>query len=475
MVNFSLVYLGIFSFLISVLSFFNIIYTYYFNLYLSLDSYFYSLILSFSFSLFVLIKIKFKLTQNLDRFKITIYQKILTVIVGYIIMPIIISVPFYFSIHNISFLDSYFEAISGFTSTGFTIFNNIKHIDQSLILWRSSSQWIGGLYFLFSIILLIDIFDNNLKKSLTNFLSFNTSEIIKQSFKIFILYTTLTFVIFMTLSFFNIRSFDAFNLSMTLISSGGFLPVNNLSSILNSNLKEVIFSFTMLISFFSIFLSYNLAFIKKKNINFFQEDIYLLIYFLSLLIIFYLFFNVDYNFSLIFFSLVSSISNIGFSVDKTPSNLSFIFLILTIIGGSFFSTSSGLRFLRLYLLFKFSINDVISHVKPKNVFNKKYFFSNISYEKIEIERYFLSLIIFIITLLLLNFLLTISGISFENSFKLSILTLMNTVNSSIYGIKDFDFENLQILTKYYLIIFMIIGRVEMLTLLIILKKFLFKN
>ena len=261
MVNFSLVYLGIFSFLISVLSFFNIIYTYYFNLYLSLDSYFYSLILSFSFSLFVLIKIKFKLTQNLDRFKITIYQKILTVIAGYIIMPIIISVPFYFSIHNISFLDSYFEAISGFTSTGFTIFNNIKHIDQSLILWRSSSQWIGGLYFLFSIILLIDIFDNNLKKSLTNFLSFNTSEIIKQSFKIFILYTTLTFVIFMTLSFFNIRSFDAFNLSMTLIASGGFLPVNNLSSILNSNLKEVIFSFTMLISFFSIFLSYNLIFI----------------------------------------------------------------------------------------------------------------------------------------------------------------------------------------------------------------------
>ena len=475
MVNFSLIYLGIFSLLISILSFFNIIYSYYFNLYLSLDSYLYSLVVSLLFSIFSFVKIKFSLTKDIDRIKVTIYQKILTVIMGYLILPIIISIPFYFSIYNISFLDSYFEAISGFTSTGFTIFNNIKHIDQSLILWRSSSQWIGGLYFLFSIILLIDIFDNNLKKSLSNFLSINSHEVVKQSFKIFIVYTGLTFIIFLILNFINIRSFDSFNLAMSLISSGGFLPVNNLSVILNNELKEVVFSLTMLVSFFSIFLSYNLVFIHKKNINFFQEDIYLSIYFLCLLIIFFIFFNSDYNFSLIFLSLTSSISNIGFVVDGAPENLSFIFLILTIIGGSFFSTSSGLRFLKLYVLFKFSLNDLISHVKPKNIFNQKHFFSNLSYEINEVNKYFLSLLLFIITLLLLNLLFTISGISFENSFKLSILTLMNTVNSSIYGLNDFNFDNLQILTKYYLIIFMIIGRVEMLTLLIIFKKFLFKN
>ena len=66
------------------------------------------------------------------------------------------------------FVDSLFESVSGFTSTGFTIFENIKLIDQSLILWRSSIQWIGGLYFLFSIIYLIDIYDESFKKTLTN-------------------------------------------------------------------------------------------------------------------------------------------------------------------------------------------------------------------------------------------------------------------------------------------------------------------
>ena len=465
---FSLIYLGIFSLIISVLSFFNIIYSYYFNLYLNLDSYIYSLILSLVLGLIFLIKKK-------DNNKISIYHKILTVISGYFILPAIISIPFYFSIYNISFLDSYFESISGFTSTGFSVFDNIKHLDESLIIWRSSSQWIGGLYFLFSIILLIDIFDNSLKKSLTSFLSFNTSETLKQSSKILILYILLTLGIFVILNILDFRVFDSFNLAMTLISSGGFLPVNNLSSIVNTNIKEVIFALMMLVSFFSIFLSYNLFFVKNRNMSFFEEDIYLFLYFITLTILFFLFFNSEYNFSVILLSLTSSISNIGISLDHSPRNLSFIFLILVIIGGSFFSTSSGIRFLKIYALFKFSINDLISHVKPKNIFSNRNIFFNLSFQKIEIDKYFLSVIIFIISLFLLTSFLTVSGISLENSFKLSILTLMNTVNSSMYDMNYFDFQELQFFTKYYLIIFMIIGRVELLTLLIICKKFLFKN
>jgi trk system potassium uptake protein TrkH len=231
----------------------------------------------------------------------------------------------------------------------------------------------------------------------------------------------------------------------------------------------------MLVSFFSIFLSYNLFFIKNKNISFFQEDIYLFIYLVTIIFLFFLFFNSDYNFSVIFLSLTSSISNIGFSLDDSPQNLSFMFLILVIIGGSFFSTSSGIRFLKLYALFKFSINDLISHVRPKNVFLNRNFILNTSFQKLEIDKYFLSVLIFILSLFLLTSFLSVSGISLESSFKLSILTLMNTVNSSMYDMKYFDFQELQFFTKYYLIIFMIIGRVELLTLLIICKKFLFKN
>ena len=468
MSHFSLIYLSFFSIIISVLSFFNIIYSYYFNIYLNLNCYIYSLFLSLVLGLSFLFK------EN-DKNKISIYHKILIVILGYFILPLIISIPFYTSIYNISFLDAYFESISGFTSTGFTIFNNIKHLDESLILWRSSSQWVGGLYFLFSLILLIDIFDENIKKSLTNFLSFNISETFKQSFKILILYFILTVLIFLILKLFDFRTFDSFNLSMSLISSGGFLPANSLSTMVNTNTKEIIFSFLMLVSFFSIFLSYNLIFFTKKNINFFQEDFYLFIYFLCLSLLFFLFFNYNYDFSSVFLSLISSISNFGFSLDNTSKELSFLFLILVIIGGSFFSTSSGIRFLKLFSLFKFSINNLISHVKPKNIFLNKNYFFKISFKDADANKYFLSVMFFIISLSFLSIFLTFSGISFENSFKLSILTLMNTTNSSMYGLYGFNFEELEFITKFYLIIFMIIGRVELLTIFIIFKKYLFRN
>ena len=468
MSRFSFIYIGIFSIIISILSFFNIIYSNYFNLFLNIDSYIYSLISSLLFGLIFL-------TKKKEEVKVSIYEKIITVILGYAILPLFISIPFYFSIHNITFINAYFESVSGFTSTGFSIFENIKHLDESLILWRSSSQWVGGLYFLFSIILLIDIFDINLKKSLTNYLSFNTSETLKQSVKILILYTSLTLGIFILLTMSNIRSFNSLNLAMTLISSGGFLPTNNLENIINNKTKEIVLSFTMLLSFFSLFLSYNLLTIKNKNINFFQEDFYLLIYFCFLVVLFFVFFNSTFTFSEILISLSSSISNIGISLNRSYQNMSFLLLIITIIGGSFFSTSSGIRFVKIYSLFKFSMNELVSHAKPMNVFINKLEFSDTSVETKDINKYFISVLVFILSLFILSSLMTISGINFESSFKLSILTLMNTVNSSMYGLKEFNFDELQYFAKYFLIIFMIIGRVELLTLLIIIKKFLFKN
>ena len=460
-------YLSFFFILVSVFSFLNIIYSYYFNLYLNLNTYYFSLFSS------LIIGLIFYKIKEINK-KPSIFEKILTVFLGYILIPIILSLPFYFSIYNLTFLNSIFESVSGFTSTGFTIFDNIKHIDQGLILWRSSIQWIGGLYFLFSIVFLIDIYDDSLKKSLTNFLSFNSSEIFKQTVKIFILYSGITISIFFILNIFDIRSFNSLNLSMTIISSGGFLPTNDLSLILINNTQIIIFSLLMLVSFFSIFFIYNLIFLRDKNLNFFYEDIHLLLYFIFIVTIFFIFFSFDNSFIFSFLSLVSSISNIGISLEFDQTNLSFIYLILVIIGGSFFSTSSGLRFLKIYSLTKYSLNQILSFSKPKNIFMNKLIFSKINFDFKEINKYFLTIVIFIISLFILTSLLSLSNIDFESSFKLAILTLMNTVNSSAYGLSDFNFIDLHFITKYFLIFFMIIGRVELLSLLLIAKKFLFK-
>ena len=469
MSRFSLIYIGSFLILLSIFSFFNIIYSYYFNIFLNIDAYTYSFLFSLILGLFAIYFKKFNFK------KITLYEKIITVLFGYFFFPLIISIPFYLSLNDISFLNCYFEAISGFTSTGFTIFDNIKQIDTSLILWRSTSQWIGGLYFLFSLLLLIDIFDDNLKKSVTNYISFNSSEVFKQSLKIIILYALLTFVIFLLFKLINLRTFDAFNFSLTIISSGGFLSINNFDNLFDSDFSKIVLSITILFSYFSLFFSYNLFFFKKRNINYLSEDFYLLVYLFIIISFIFVFFNFDNNFLNTLVSITSSVSNLGISFNDSANNLSFIFLILVIIGGSFFSTSSGLRVVKVLSLIKYSINNLLSHTKPNQIYLNKISLTNLNTNNEDIIKYFLTIIIFIISLFSITLLLTISEIELEKAFKIGILTIMNTVNSSMYGIADFDFYSLGIFPKFTLIIFMIIGRIELLTIFILFKKFLFKN
>ena len=465
----SLKYFGIFFLVISFFSFFNIIYSYYFNLLNNLNNYIFTFTITLIIGLFLILFKKYKYE------KINLFERIQIVLIGYIILPISISIPYYFNIENLSLINCYFEAISGFTSTGFTIFNDLDELDQTLILWRSSSQWIGGLYFLFSILLLIDLFDENLKRSLTNYISLNSSEIFKQIFKIILIYLSMTILIFIMLKLVNLRSYDAYNYSLSIISSGGFLPNNNFDTTFNTDISKITLSISMLFSFFSLFFIFNLIFFKKKNINNLSEDINILIYLLIVIALSFIFFNYDNNFLNVLVSISSSVSNIGLSFEQVPNNLVFVFLILTILGGSFFSTSSGLRVIKVLTLIKFSLNNLLSHSKPNQIYSNKLSLNEISANINDINKYFLAIIIFIFSLFLISILLTISNLDFESSFKLGILTIMNTVNSEMYDLANIDFYNFNIFSKISLIIFMIIGRIELLSVIILLKKFLFKN
>ncbi len=466
---FSLKYFGIFFLIISFFSFFNIIYSYYLNLLNNLSSYIITFSISLIIGLFLIVFKKYKYE------KINLFERILIVLAGYLILPAAISFPYYFNIDNLGLINYYFEAISGFTSTGFTIFNDLNKLDQTLILWRSSSQWIGGLYFLFSILLIIDIFDENLKRSLTNYISLNSSEIFKQVFKIIVIYLSMTILIFLMLKLVNLRSYDAYNYSLTIISSGGFLPNNNFDTTFATDISKIILSISMLFSFFSLFFIFNLIFFKKKNINYLSEDINILIYLLIVIVLSFIFFNYNNNFLNVLVSISSSVSNIGISFEQVPKNLVFVFLILVILGGSFFSTSSGLRVIKVLTLIKFSLNNLLSHSKPNQIYSNKLSLNKISANINDINKYFFAIIIFIFSLFLITILLTVSNLDFEESFKLGILTLMNTVNSEMYNLANIDFYNFNIFSKISLIIFMIIGRIELLSVIILLKKFLFKN
>ena len=466
----SFYFLGLSCLPIALMSLLNIFYSFYFNYLKNLNSYLAVLVISIIISI-SLIKIGKK-----DKDKISIYGQLFLIFLIYFFMSFLILIPYLFGIYNISFIDSYFEAISGLTSTGFTVINNINILDDPLILWRSSSQWVGSFYFLIFLVLIFSNKQINFKmidlsyiiEKKINF----SSNLIGVTYRIFFIYLSLTVLIFLLFLFSGIRLFDGMNLSLTIISSGGFLPVDSLENIIRSNFQSFLLCIAFLIPILNFYLFYNI-FLARNNLKYHKEDIYLIILIIIFSVIFY-FFN-DAKILEVFINILSSISTSGISIGSVPENFGLYFIILTLIGGSVLSTTSGIKFLRIYILTKAFLLEIYKLVKPNVIMNTKIMFSEKKINSDNIKISFLIFILFFFSLFILSSILLIDNLDFENSFKLSILTLTNTAASSIYGIEDVQFSNLFTFSKISLIIFMIIAKVEMLAVFILFRKVFFKN
>ena len=464
-------YLSYFCFPVSFLSFVNILYSLYFDYFLTTNLYAVVLILS------VAIGISFFFIGRNSYKKLNFFEKLTLVILTYLLTSIFFSIPYYFSNYQITLIDSFFESISGLTLTGFSVFGNIKYFDPTLILWRSSSQWVGGLYFL---IFLLLVFSNKqydykmISLSYTPNINLSSEEnLIKRIINISSVYIVLTFLIFMLLNFSNIRLFNSLNLSMTLISNGGFLPSNSLDLIIKTFFQKSILSISLLISLLNIFILFNI-FNPRKLINENQED--LLIIFLTLFITLVLIITLNNpdNFNILI-GILSSLSNSGISVGSIPENINLYFLFLTIIGGSIISNSSGIKFLRFYILIKSSIFEIIKLVRPNHIVTQSYLYTKKIFSSQEINNSFLIFISFFISILILSSLLIIDNINFEDSFKISVLTLTNTSYSYLYGSAEINFSNLLTSSKLSILFFMIIGKIELISLFLLIKNLIIKD
>ena len=464
-------YLGLSCYPVTFLSFFNILYSSYFDHYLNLDSYILTLIISF------LLGTGFFLFSKNSEKNIKFYEKLVLIFTVYIFVSLLISIPYYFSNYQISFIDSFFEAVSGLTTTGFTVFYNVKFLDPTLLIWRSSSHWIGGLFFFIFLILIFSNFKNEYKLTYLVYNPDKATNIYKDSqktiTKVFFIYTFLTGLIFVLFNFSGIRLFNSFNLAMTISSTGAFLPTNELSEIIKNTSQKVILSIVLTLSALNIYFFYSL-FISINTIKKHYEDFLILIgmFFLSLV----LFFSIqDTSFLNIFFSVSSSLSNSGLTLYTPPENFYLFFIVLTIIGGSVASNSSGIKFLRLYILFKSTVLEIFRLVSPNVVIDQRILKTEHKINNENLNSSFFIFISFFISIFILSSILTAGGLNFETSFKLSILTITNTVNSSLFGLRDIDFSNLLTSSKIFIILFMVIGKIELISLFLIIKKIISRN
>jgi len=409
---------------------------------------------------------------------ISFYEQIILIFLSYILLPLILCIPYFLSSHDINLINSYFESISGFTTTGFSIINNIEEINEPLLLWRSTSQWFGGLIFLTIILGTLGIKRVKIKpihlisgvESEGNFFNnFNYSFI-----KILLIYSLITVFIIFTYNMVNIRFFDSFNLALTTVSSGGFLSKNTLSKITTTDFQVFILSLTMLFPIFNFYLLFKI--LKNKfNLKEHKEDLHLLIVIIFAILFFYFLIIPEENVSNIILAVTSSLSTSGIAIYNSSYDISLFVILLTLIGGSLISTSSGLKYIRLYILLKISYQEIYKLVKPINVFNRNLFSSGAKIHDEDAKICFFIFISFLISMFLLSSILTLDNLSFENSFKLSILTLTNTTSSALFGMENLSFIDLNSFTKVSLIFFMVFGKVEIILLFFLLRNFFIRE
>ena len=467
-----LFFLGIYILSISLFSILNIFYSIYFDFIIGINSYlitfFISLIVGFLFCY-----VGFKHYRD-----ISLSEQIIFILLSFILIPCLISIPYFLSIYNISLLNSYFESVSGFTTTGFSTIENIELIDEPLVLWRASSQWIGGLTFLIATIGTIGSKQIKIKPSYLisggasgrNFYNnFNYNFI-----KILIIYFSSTVFVIFLYSLSNLRLLDSFNLAFTTISSGGFITSNNLSSVVVTDMQKFVLSITLLFPIFNFFLLYDII-TRKFSLRKYQEDLHLGLLVLFFTLLFYFFIIPNEGFTNIFFAITSSISTSGISTNSTNLDLSLFFILLTIVGGSLISTSTGFKYTRIYILLKISYQEIYRLVKPINVIDKNLYNSEARIADEDIKIAFLVFLSFIASIFILASILSLDYLTFESSFKLSVLTLTNTVTSALYGMENISFSDLNSFTKISLIFFMVLGKIEIIAVVYLFKRYIFKE
>jgi trk system potassium uptake protein TrkH len=222
-----------------------------------------------------------------------------------------------------------------------------------------------------------------------------------------------------------------------------------------------------MLNFYIIFNIFN----KKILIREHKEDLY--IFLLSIILVILVYFNNNSGLDLII-SVISSLSNSGLTLIKSDQ-LSLYFLFITIIGGSLISNTSGIKLTRFYILLKIASSEIIKLISPNSVINKTIFGSDKKITDDNVKISFLIFISFFLSLFILSSFLVLDNIGFEKSFKLSILTLTNTVNSELFNMEILNFANLLTTSKISLIIFMIIGKIELISVFLIFKKIIFKD
>ena len=441
--------------------------------------------------LVVTLVLSFLIKKNiLPTRKLSTIQGFGAVGISWILISVYGTIPYLLSNIELSFIDILFETVSGFTTTGSTILIDIESAGASLLLWRSTTQWLGGMGIVVLTITVLPLLGSggiNLFKAES---PGPTADRLTPRFQdtaklLWVVYSGLTLLEAGLLYISGLSFYSAMNHSLTTISTGGFSVLNSSVSEMNQFAQWVIIAFMFIAG-----ISFTLIFKSFRNIRSLIEStefkFYLFIVVSSSLIFIPKTLSISNTYieainSAIFTSL-TLITTTGFTnVDYELWSIDYrVFILgLMFLGGMAGSTAGGLKTIRVIALLKSVRNEIRKILYPNAIFKIRMSKSALPEKMIESVQTFFILYsaIFVLGAFALSATTSASGIilSFEGILS-SVASAMNNIGpglNELGPVKNFAFMDSA--SKLVICFLMIVGRLEIFPIAILFYKKTWKN
>ncbi len=400
------------------------------------------------------------------------------ILVGMVWVEMFIIAALPFLLGGMTPLDAFFESVSCITTTGITMVVDVNDWPESLMVWRSMCQWMGGIAVVIIFIYILPMFgmgrmffSNELEGSGSSQFSMKLRNAAKS---FIIVYLSLTIVNFVLLILVQASFVDALCLALTTISTGGLLVSN--TSLMNSGLWiQIITMVFMFIGGVNFYLHYKAIYGKKPRVYLENSELkFFALWLIVMSVVVYLI-NIwplmdagaldfedsleEYKNSL--FTVISFGTTSGFvAFDHSlyPENTMFALILIMLVGGSAGSTSGGIKFGRIRVLIRFFHNSLKNVLHPNAVYAVK-----IDGETIDDHRVISAVsvtLLYVLTTLIAIVVLLACGMSWIDSFGVAVGSITNTGAAfGNYGPTG-TFAFLSAPVKLFLMLLMWIGRLE---------------
>lgn len=425
-------------------------------------------------------------TRNHKNEKTTSRDGVFIVCTSWLVISLFGAMPYLLSKSVPNFTDGFFEALSGFTTTGATVFRHLESIPKDILLWRSMTQWIGGLAIIvFTIAILPFLSMSGMQLFVAEMNGINYDKlhprIMHTAWRIWGIYLFFTILETMLLYWGDMNLYDAFCHSMATVSSGGFSTrTANMGAF--SNYSQVVVSVFMVLSgcnFSLLLLSLSwrsFAILKNQEFNTFLQYILLFGVGIGLFLLFGCDKSTGSAFRESFFCVISSLTTTGFFVsDYTawPAFVGIILFLLMFIGACSGSTSGGVKMFRHLIFVKNSLLELKRIIHPNAVVPVKINEKSISTSGVYKNMTFI--FVYFLVFLIGTIALLATGSDFNTALGASVATLSN-VGTGIGQVgPGGSYVAFPLFTKWILMLLMLLGRVELFSLLTLFSRSFWKN